>query len=185
MPCGAGVSLGAALQPRPSTCLPPWLDVPRGSAPGLRYAERGDRPTETVGAFVFIQGLATHWNPALLPGTHPQLFHSCLQTGAQEEEPEEEISPRTAAAAAAVGPSLAPEAPEPPLPGVWQLVREKRFAMPPITVDEAIVCLNYVDHNFYVRRLPRSGSAGVEGVGSGRDSSPPPSPPLKLHPHVM
>jgi hypothetical protein len=93
-----------------------------------------------------------------LPGAHPKFtivrifFYTtlCLQDGVQGEELEDEVEPRTAAAAAAVGPAL--PAVDPPTEGMWQLVREKRFAMPPITVDEAIVCLNYVDHNFYVRR---------------------------------
>ena len=30
--------------------------------------------------------------------------------------------------------------------GSWEVVREKKFAMPPISVEEAIVCLEYVEH---------------------------------------
>lgn len=36
--------------------------------------------------------------------------------------------------------------------GPWQLVREKKFPMPPIAIEEAIVCLEYIEHGFCARR---------------------------------
>ena len=36
--------------------------------------------------------------------------------------------------------------------GASALVRRKSFPMPPITVADAIVCLDYIDHDFYVFR---------------------------------
>lgn len=34
----------------------------------------------------------------------------------------------------------------------WEVVREKSFPMPPMTVEEAVLCLEYIDHPFYVFR---------------------------------
>ena len=34
----------------------------------------------------------------------------------------------------------------------WEVVREKSFPMPPTSVDEATLCLEYIDHPFYVFR---------------------------------
>lgn len=34
----------------------------------------------------------------------------------------------------------------------WEVVREKSFPMPPMSVDEATLCLEYIDHPFYVFR---------------------------------
>ena len=34
----------------------------------------------------------------------------------------------------------------------WAVVREKRFPMPPMSVQDAVLCLEYIDHDFYVFR---------------------------------
>lgn len=77
-----------------------------------------------------------------------------MQAVAEDVELANEIEAETAAAAAARRPAEAPETVQLPADGAWRVVREKRFPMPPITVEEAIVCLDYVDHSFYVRRKP-------------------------------
>lgn len=33
-----------------------------------------------------------------------------------------------------------------------QVVKRKSFPMPPLTVEDAVVCLEYIEHDFYVFR---------------------------------
>uniref|UniRef100_A0A7S4BHE5 Sigma 54 modulation/S30EA ribosomal protein C-terminal domain-containing protein n=1 Tax=Chrysotila carterae TaxID=13221 RepID=A0A7S4BHE5_CHRCT len=59
-----------------------------------------------------------------------------------------------------------------PLPETpWTLVRKKTFPMPPISVEEALLCLEYIDHDFYVFRNKESNEINVvykrEGSGVG------------------
>jgi len=41
------------------------------------------------------------------------------------------------------------------------VVKEKFFAMPPMTVEDAVLCLEYIDHDFYVFRNEDSGEVNV------------------------
>jgi len=45
--------------------------------------------------------------------------------------------------------------------GSWEVVREKKFAMPPISVEEAVVCLEYIEHDFYAFRNAATGEVNV------------------------
>lgn len=43
----------------------------------------------------------------------------------------------------------------------WEVVRKKSFPMPPISVEEAVLCLEYIDHDFYMFRNAQSGQINV------------------------
>ena len=64
-----------------------------------------------------------------------------------EEDEDEEPSPPPAAAAAVANGASSPAGVDP-----IALVRRKAFPMPAITTADAIVCLDYIDHDFYVFR---------------------------------
>jgi len=66
-------------------------------------------------------------------------------SGALIEEPDDELEGASGRAAAA------------PI----ALVRRKSFAMDPITVEDAIVCLDYIDHEFYVFRNVQTDEVNV------------------------
>lgn len=54
-----------------------------------------------------------------------------------------------------------PAAVDEPVLDAASVVRTKRFQMPPQTLEDAIVCLEYVDHPFYVFRNSASGEINV------------------------
>ena len=59
--------------------------------------------------------------------------------------------------AAPASASTASDAVEDPI----ALVRRKNFPMPPISVSDAVTCLEYIDHDFYVFRNVQSGEINV------------------------
>ena len=56
------------------------------------------------------------------------------------------------------------------------VTKMKSFNMEPITVDEAVLCLDYIDHDFYVFRNKETGEVNVlyRGTTAALDSSSPP-----------
>lgn len=54
------------------------------------------------------------------------------------------------------------ESEAPPVPEVdMSVVKKKAFPMDPISVEEAVLCLEYIDHDFYVFKNSASGKMGV------------------------
>mmetsp|Transcript_2605 Transcript_2605/g.4195 ORF Transcript_2605/g.4195 Transcript_2605/m.4195 type:complete len:271 (-) Transcript_2605:1756-2568(-) len=54
------------------------------------------------------------------------------------------------------------ESEAPPVPEVdMSLVKKKSFPMDPISVEEAVLCLEYIDHDFYVFKNKENGKIGV------------------------
>lgn len=54
-----------------------------------------------------------------------------------------------------------PEVEAAALPAKPMIVRQKSFDMTPISVDDAALCLEYIDHDFYVFRNAESGQINV------------------------
>jgi putative sigma-54 modulation protein len=75
------------------------------------------------------------------------------QEGDEDEEPEPMAAPAVPAPPVVDSP--------PPAPSPWSVVREKKFPMPPMSVADAILCLEYIEHDFYVFRNDASNEINV------------------------
>lgn len=51
--------------------------------------------------------------------------------------------------------------PQTDVPNVEGLVKRKAFPLPLQTVEEAIMCLDYIDHSFYMFRLAETGTVSL------------------------
>jgi len=75
-----------------------------------------------------------------------------IATDIDDDDDDDEPTPLRVPTATAAPPQQPTPAPRPAPPLDWSLVRKKRFPMPPMTVEEAVLCLEYIDHDFYVFR---------------------------------
>eukprot|EP00752_Nemacystus_decipiens_P008851 g7898.t1 len=79
--------------------------------------------------------------------------------GLSEKTAEEDMA--TAAAEAAEDEAFDDEYDEPDVVVDMSVVKEKSFAMPPIEVEEAVMCLDYIDHDFYLFRNAKTDEVNV------------------------